>query len=76
MMKRRACGSVNMPVDSCHSRTGVDRQQSQDGAELNQNREALAEIVVAEAEEPLHQQEVPGRGHRNELGQPLDDRRG
>ena len=35
--------------------------------------EGLAEILVVEAEEMPDQQQVPGRGHRQELGQPLDD---
>src|SRR5882757_1996613 len=50
----------------------IDRQQREDGAELDQHREGLAEILVIEAEEALHQQEVSGGGHRQELGQPLD----
>ncbi len=56
----------------------IDRQQSQDRAELNQNREAFAESVVAEAEKLLHEQQMPGRRDRNELGQSLnhaEDRR-
>ena len=51
----------------------IDRQQRQDRAELDQHREGLAEIVVVEAEEALDQEEMPGRGHRQELGQALDD---
>jgi len=51
----------------------IDRQQRQNGAELDQHREGLAEIVVVEAKEMADQQQVPGRGHRDELGQPLDD---
>src|SRR6202034_440971 len=41
--------------------------------ELNQYRETFAEILVAEAEELLDQQQMSGRGYRNELGQSLDD---
>ena len=50
----------------------IDRQQRQDRAELDQHREGLAEIVVVEAEEVLHQQQMAGRGDRQELGQALD----
>ena len=51
----------------------IDRQQRQDRAELDQHREGLAEILVVEAEEMLDQKQMPGRGHRNELGQAFDD---
>ena len=51
----------------------IDRQQRQDRAELDQDRERLAEVVVAPAEKMLHQQQMPGRGHRQEFGQALDD---
>ena len=54
-------------------RAEIDRQQRQDRAELDQHREGLAEIVVVEAEEALHQQQMPGRGDRKEFGQALDD---
>jgi hypothetical protein len=50
---------------------GIDRQQGQDGAELDQNREALAEVLVAETQELLQQQKMAGRGDRQKLGQPL-----
>ena len=73
MTKRRAAGSLNMPIAMLPEPGEIDRQQRQDGAELDQHREGLAEIVVVEAEEALHQQQVPGRGHRQELGQALDD---
>src|SRR5262249_23653633 len=46
----------------------IDRQQREDGAELNQHGEGLAEIVIVEAEEVLDQEQVAGRGHRQELG--------
>ena len=72
MMKRRCLRIVEHAGEQLPQAHRIDRQQGQDGAELNQNREAFAEIVVAEAEKPLHQQEMPGRGHGNELGQPLD----
>ena len=51
----------------------VDRQQRQDRAELDQDREGLAEVVVAEAEEMLDQQQMPGRRDREEFGEALDD---
>ena len=51
----------------------IDRQQRQDRAELDQHGEGLAEIIVIEAKELLHQEEMPGRGYRHELGQALDD---
>ena len=50
----------------------VDRQDRQDRAELDQHHEGLAEIVVAEAEEMLQQQQVPGRRHGEEFGEALD----
>ena len=34
---------------------------------------ALPEIVLAQIEEPLDQQKVTGRRHRQELGDTLDD---
>ena len=73
MTKRRAAGSLNIPSASRQRRSEVDRQQRQDGAELDQHREGLAEVLVLEAEEALHQQQMPGRGHREEFGQPLHD---
>src|SRR5262249_8368000 len=51
----------------------IDRQQREDGTELNQHGEGLAEIVIVEAEKVLDQEEVPSRGHWQELGQALDD---
>ena len=51
----------------------IDGQDRQNGAELDQHHEGLAESVVVEAEETLDQQQMPGRGHRQELGQTLDD---
>src|SRR5262249_22115964 len=51
----------------------IDRQQRQDRAELDQDREGVAEILVAEAEEMLHQQQMSGRRHRQILGQSLDE---
>ena len=50
----------------------IDRQQGQDGAELNQYRECLAEFFVIEAEEALHQKQVTGGRYRQEFGQSLD----
>ena len=73
MTKRRAAGSLKKPSASCQRRDEIDRQQRQDRAELDQHREGLAEVVVVEAEEVLHQQQMAGRGHRQEFGQALDD---
>ena len=71
--KRRAAGSLNMPIASCHKRDEIDRQQRQNRAELDQHRESLAEILIVEAEEALHQQQVAGGGDRKEFGQALDN---
>ena len=51
----------------------IDRQQRQDGAELDQHVERLAERLIVEAEKMPDQQQMPGRGHRDEFGQALDD---
>ena len=51
----------------------IDRQQREDRAELDQHREGLAEILVGEAEEALHQQQMAGGRDGNELGEALDD---
>src|SRR3974390_710447 len=50
----------------------IDRQQCQDGPELDQDSEGLAEILVIETEEALRQEKMAGRGYRQELGQSLD----
>ena len=73
MTKRAAAQLVNMPSAELPQPAEIDRQQRQDGAELDQHREGLAEGVVAPAEEVLHQQQMAGRGHRQEFGQALDD---
>ena len=69
---RRAAGSLNIAVAISKS-PEIDRQDCQDGAELNQNHEGLAERLVIESEEALDQQQMPGRGHRQEFRQALDD---
>src|SRR5262249_56042698 len=51
----------------------IDRQQRKDCAELDEDCEGLAEIRVVETEKALDQEQVSGRGHRQELGQSLDD---
>jgi hypothetical protein len=38
----------------------IDREDGEHGAELDQHREGLAEFLIVEAEEPLHQQQVAG----------------
>ena len=64
MTKRRACRIVENADGELPQPHRIDRQQRQDGAELDQDGEALAEILVAEAEELLQQQKMPGRGDR------------
>jgi hypothetical protein len=49
----------------------IDGQQCQERAEPDQHREGLAEVLIREAEEPLYQQQMPGRRHRSERGQPF-----
>ena len=73
MTKRRACRIVEHADSELPQPHEIDRQQRQDGAELDQDREGLAEVLVAEAEELLQQQQMAGRGDRKELGQPFDD---
>src|SRR5262249_42098254 len=51
----------------------IDYDDRKDRAELNQDRKALPEIVVAEIEEAFREQEMPGRRHRQELGDALDN---
>ncbi len=59
-----------MPAAMLPEADKIDDQQRQDGTELDQHHEGLAEIIVIETEETLHQQQMAGRGHRQELGQP------
>ena len=73
MTKRAAAHCVNMLRRQRPDAAEIDRQQRQDGAELNQDRERLAERVVAPAEEMLHQQQMAGGGHRQKFGQAFDD---
>src|SRR5205823_6096291 len=51
----------------------IDRQQRQDGAELDQHIEAFAERFVVETEKMADQQKMTGRRYRNEFGQAFDD---
>src|SRR5437868_4047375 len=51
----------------------IDREQRQNGAELDKHREGLAELRIVESKKTLDQQEVPGRGDRQEFGQSFDD---
>ena len=51
----------------------VDRQQRQDGAELDQHIKALAERFVVETEEMADQQKMAGRRYRNEFSKAFDD---
>ena len=73
MTKRAAAQSVNMLRAQIPEAAEIDREQRQDGAELDQNGERLAEGIVARAEKALHQQQMAGRGDRQVFGQPLDD---
>ncbi len=54
----------------------VDGQERQERAELDQRHEASPEGRVVEAEEPLRQQQMPARGHRDERRQPCDGAEG
>jgi hypothetical protein len=51
----------------------INTQQCQDCAELDKNRERLAEGIVTPAEEMLHQQQVACRGNGKELGESFHD---
>src|SRR5262249_53585325 len=51
----------------------IDRQDGENRAELDQHREGLAELLVAESEEMAEEEQVPGRGDRDELGQAFDN---
>src|SRR5438132_1278798 len=50
----------------------IDREQRQDGAELDQHGETFPERLLVEAEEMADQQQMPGGGYWDELGQALD----
>ena len=69
--KRRAPGSVGSARGQREQPAGVDREDGEDRAELDQHLEGLAGGV--EAEEVAGEQDVAGGGDRDELGQPLDD---
>ena len=69
--KRRAPGSVGSARGEREQPAGIDRQDGEDRAELDQHLEGLAGRV--EAEEVAGEQDVAGRGDRDELGQPLED---
>ena len=51
----------------------IDGDNRQDRAELNQHREAVPETALAEIEESFRQQQMAGRGHRQEFRDALDD---
>ena len=72
-MKRRASRIVEHAEEQLPQPREIDREQSQDGAELDQDVEGLAERFVVEAEKVADQQQMAGRGDRNELGQAFDD---
>ena len=58
-------------VDQKDQPAGIDREERQDGAELDQHLERLAGVL--EAEEAADEQEMRRRGDRDELGDALDD---
>ena len=70
--KRAAAQLVNIVARQIPQPGEIDRQQREDRAELDQDRERLAEVVVVQAEEMLHQQQMAGRGDRQEFGEALD----
>ena len=61
MMKRRALRVVEHSQEQMPQPHGIDRQQGQYRAELNENRKTFAEIIVAEAKKLLHEQKMSGR---------------
>ena len=72
MTKRRADSSVNMRERDPPQPREVNGQNGEDGAELDQDDEGLAEGVVVEAKETLDQKQVPGRRYRQELGESFE----
>ncbi len=62
-----------MPTGDVPQPREINREDREDRAKLNQDDEGLAERIVVEAEEALHQQQMSGGGDRNELGEPFDD---
>ncbi len=67
--RRRVDEEADRKPDDAHE---IDRQQREDCAELDQDRKGVAEVLVAEAEEMLHQQQMSSRRHREVLGEPFD----
>ena len=51
----------------------IERDDGEDGAQLNQHREALPEITLAEIEKPFRQQQMAGGGDGDEFRDALDD---
>ena len=51
----------------------IQHDDRKDGAELDQDGKALPEFAFAEIEKSFRQQQMAGRGNRQELGDPLDD---
>ena len=50
----------------------IDRDDGENGAELNQHRKALPEIILAEIEKPFRQQQMAGGGHGQKFRDALD----
>jgi hypothetical protein len=51
----------------------IDRQDCENGAELNQNRETVPEAALPQIEEPLRQQQMARRRHREKFSDALDN---
>ena len=75
MTKRRASGSLGTADRDLPQPREIDREERQDRAELDQDGEGLVGLAF-EAEEVLQEQEMAGRGDRQELGAALERRRG
>ena len=71
---RRAAGSRGASANDADQLAPVDREDRQHRAELDHHLEGLA--LALEAQEVPGEQQVPGRGDGDELGQPLEDARG
>src|SRR5207248_1944365 len=51
----------------------INRQQSKDRTELNQDGKGLAEVLVIKSKEVLDQKQMPGRTHGKIFGQAFDN---
>ena len=73
MTKRRSSALENMPSAIAPQLAEIDHDDGEDGAELDQHREAVPETALAEIEKSFRQQQMSGRGHREEFRDALDD---